>query len=197
MSVVWEMPCRAIQCWGVQVSLKWLTQQRIPVIPKTDTKQHLLENTDLFGWELSVDEMATLTRATSPPVMSDDRRAKSGARSRPGFVYAMSQLACRCRRTVGRRCDRTPQSPVATARSPEMFRKPVPSPGAHSASESRLRCGEPLPLQLAGLPCTVRGPAVHACPPNRLQGLRVLERTARSAAERQSVTQLDHLTILL
>ena len=79
------MPCRAIQCWGIQVSLKWLTQQRIPVIPKTDTKQHLLENIDLFGWELSVDEMATLTRATSPPVMSDDRRAKSGARNPSGL----------------------------------------------------------------------------------------------------------------
>jgi diketogulonate reductase-like aldo/keto reductase len=53
---------------GAQVSLKWLVQQGIPVIPKTDKKEHLLANMDLFGWELSTSEMATLTQADSPAV---------------------------------------------------------------------------------------------------------------------------------
>lgn len=52
----------------MQVSLKWIAQQGIPVIPKTHTRAHLLENVDLFDWTLSDEDMATLTAATSPPV---------------------------------------------------------------------------------------------------------------------------------
>jgi len=53
---------------GVQVSLKWIVQQGIPVIPKTDKAQHMKENMDLFDWKLSAQDMATLTNANSPPV---------------------------------------------------------------------------------------------------------------------------------
>ena len=53
---------------GVQVSLRWLVQQGIPVIPKTDKKEHLLENADLFSWSLSDEDMATLSAATTPAV---------------------------------------------------------------------------------------------------------------------------------
>eukprot|EP00959_Pyramimonas_sp_CCMP1952_P019778 417748-Pyramimonas_sp.AAC.1 len=56
---------------GAQVSLKWLVQQGIPVIPKSDKVEHLKENLDLFGWELTKDQMAALTAATSPPIAGD------------------------------------------------------------------------------------------------------------------------------
>lgn len=53
---------------GAQVSLKWLVQQGIPVIPKSNHRDHLLQNIDLFDWTLSDGEMAELTAATSPMV---------------------------------------------------------------------------------------------------------------------------------
>jgi len=56
---------------GAQVSLKWIAQQGIPVIPKTDKREHMLENVDLFDWTLNDDDMATLTAATSPAVAGD------------------------------------------------------------------------------------------------------------------------------
>lgn len=56
---------------GAQVSLKWQTQMGIPVIPKSDKMDHLLENIDLFDWTLSEEDMDTLTRATSPAVAGD------------------------------------------------------------------------------------------------------------------------------
>jgi len=56
---------------GAQVSLKWIVQQGIPVIPKTDKQEHMAENVDLFDWTLSDEDMATLTKATTPPVAGD------------------------------------------------------------------------------------------------------------------------------
>ena len=53
---------------GAQVSLKWQVQQGIPVIPKTDSPDHLRENIDLFSWTLSDADMQALTAATSPAV---------------------------------------------------------------------------------------------------------------------------------
>lgn len=53
---------------GAQVSLKWLVQQGIPVIPKTDTKKHLLQNMDLFTWQLTAAEMKQLNAAATPGV---------------------------------------------------------------------------------------------------------------------------------
>lgn len=53
---------------GAQVSLKWQTQQGIPVIPKSSSATHQAENIDLFDWELSAEDMQTLHQATSPPV---------------------------------------------------------------------------------------------------------------------------------
>jgi diketogulonate reductase-like aldo/keto reductase len=53
---------------GAQVSLKWVVQSGYPVIPKARDPKYIAENLDLFGWELSDQDMATLTAATSPPV---------------------------------------------------------------------------------------------------------------------------------
>ena len=56
---------------GPQVALKWQVQQGIPVIPKTHSLQHMLDNADLWGWELDQDDMARLTAATQPAVAGD------------------------------------------------------------------------------------------------------------------------------
>eukprot|EP00929_Paragymnodinium_shiwhaense_P090489 TRINITY_DN50681_c0_g1_i1.p1 TRINITY_DN50681_c0_g1~~TRINITY_DN50681_c0_g1_i1.p1 ORF type:complete len:343 (+),score=98.68 TRINITY_DN50681_c0_g1_i1:62-1030(+) len=53
---------------GPQVALKWLVQQGIPVIPRSHETEHMLENKDLFDFQLSEQDMATLTQATSPAV---------------------------------------------------------------------------------------------------------------------------------
>ncbi|MDE0729125.1 MAG: hypothetical protein OSB82_22115, partial [Alphaproteobacteria bacterium] len=37
-----------------------LVQQGIPVLPKTHKKEYMLENIDLFDWELTEEEMASL-----------------------------------------------------------------------------------------------------------------------------------------
>jgi diketogulonate reductase-like aldo/keto reductase len=42
---------------SAQVSLRWLVQQGIIVIPKAGSKAHLKENMDVFGWSLSIEEM--------------------------------------------------------------------------------------------------------------------------------------------
>lgn len=63
---------------GAQVSLKWQVQQGIPVIPKSSSATHQAENIDLFGWELSEEDMATLTHATSPPVGGGPSDTDSG-----------------------------------------------------------------------------------------------------------------------
>jgi len=60
---------------GVQVSLKWLVQQGSPVVPKSSNPAHLHQDLDLFSFDLTEDEMAQLSAATSPasaePVSGD------------------------------------------------------------------------------------------------------------------------------
>ncbi len=41
-----------------QVTLRWLVQKGMIVIPKASSRPHLEENMDLFGWALSPEEMA-------------------------------------------------------------------------------------------------------------------------------------------
>jgi diketogulonate reductase-like aldo/keto reductase len=44
-----------------QVSLRWLVQQGIPVIPRTSRKERLFENYAIFDFELSVAEMSEIS----------------------------------------------------------------------------------------------------------------------------------------
>jgi diketogulonate reductase-like aldo/keto reductase len=52
---------------GAQVALRWVVQQKIPVIPKASDPKYLAEDFALFDFSLSDDEMKQLTAATSPP----------------------------------------------------------------------------------------------------------------------------------
>lgn len=53
---------------GAQVSLRWLVQQGIPVIPKSDNPEHQLANSDIFDFHLTEKEMSQLSASTTPPV---------------------------------------------------------------------------------------------------------------------------------
>jgi len=46
-----------------QVTLRWLVQKGMVVIPKASSKAHMAENTDVFGWALSPEEMAQIDAA--------------------------------------------------------------------------------------------------------------------------------------
>mmetsp|Transcript_83578 Transcript_83578/g.259646 ORF Transcript_83578/g.259646 Transcript_83578/m.259646 type:complete len:326 (-) Transcript_83578:25-1002(-) len=63
---------------GAQVSLRWLVQQGIPVIPKSSDPAHIKQNMEIFDFELTDDEMAKLTAATSPAVGGGPSPASSG-----------------------------------------------------------------------------------------------------------------------
>lgn len=52
---------------GAQVSLRWVVQQGIPVIPKASDPKYLAEDFDLFNFKLSAEEMGRLGNASSPP----------------------------------------------------------------------------------------------------------------------------------
>ena len=43
-----------------QVSLRWLVQQGVAVIPKSTSEKHLKENMDIFGWKLSSEDMKSI-----------------------------------------------------------------------------------------------------------------------------------------
>ena len=57
---------------GSQVALRYIVQQDIPVIPKSNTPAHILSNRQLFDWELSEEDMTTLTSATKPAAEQGD-----------------------------------------------------------------------------------------------------------------------------
>jgi len=51
---------------AAQVSLKWVVQQGIPVLPKSSHKAYQLENMDLFDWTLTEEDMSALTTHATP-----------------------------------------------------------------------------------------------------------------------------------
>jgi diketogulonate reductase-like aldo/keto reductase len=57
---------------GSQVSLRYIVQQGIPVIPKSNSMAHLDANRDIFDFELSELHMQRLARATKPAAQQGD-----------------------------------------------------------------------------------------------------------------------------
>jgi 2,5-diketo-D-gluconate reductase A len=51
---------------GATVALKWVIQSGVSVVTKSDNKQYLAEDFDLWDWKLTDAEMDTLTTATAP-----------------------------------------------------------------------------------------------------------------------------------
>ena len=51
---------------GTSIALKWIIQNDVVLSTQTKNPAHLKENIDLFDWELTDDEMATLSSATKP-----------------------------------------------------------------------------------------------------------------------------------
>lgn len=63
---------------GAQIALRWLVQQGIPVIPKSSNPAHMKQNMELFDFNLTEDEMAKLTAATTPAVGGGPSATDSG-----------------------------------------------------------------------------------------------------------------------
>lgn len=63
---------------GPQVALRWLVQQGIPVIPKSSSPKHILENSQIFDFNLTEDEMSQLTATKSPAVGGGPSPTDSG-----------------------------------------------------------------------------------------------------------------------
>jgi len=57
---------------GSQVSLRYIVQQGIPVIPKSNTMSHIESNLQIFDFELSEAHMDRLARATKPAAEGGD-----------------------------------------------------------------------------------------------------------------------------
>lgn len=57
---------------GSQVALRYIVEQGIPVIPKSNTMSHILSNFQIFDFELSVAHMERLGRATKPAAEGGD-----------------------------------------------------------------------------------------------------------------------------
>lgn len=51
---------------GVQVALRWIWEQGIPLTTKTSSSQHLADDINIFSWSLTADEMSVLNDADSP-----------------------------------------------------------------------------------------------------------------------------------
>merc|ERR550532_3095333 len=63
---------------GAQVALKWLVQQGIPLIPKSNNPVHQRENMELFDFQLTSAEMARLAAATKPATAAGPNPNDSG-----------------------------------------------------------------------------------------------------------------------
>jgi diketogulonate reductase-like aldo/keto reductase len=57
---------------GSQVSLRYIVQQGIPVIPKSNSAGHIASNLNIFGFELSPEDMSKLSSATKPSAEAGD-----------------------------------------------------------------------------------------------------------------------------
>jgi diketogulonate reductase-like aldo/keto reductase len=57
---------------GSQVALRYIVQQGIPVIPKSNSATHIESNKDIFDFELSSDDMKQLAAATKPAAEAGD-----------------------------------------------------------------------------------------------------------------------------
>ena len=62
---------------GSQVALRYIVQQGIPVIPKSNTMAHIESNFQIFDFELSDDHMERLGRATKPEAEGGDCSVKN------------------------------------------------------------------------------------------------------------------------
>jgi diketogulonate reductase-like aldo/keto reductase len=62
---------------GSQISLRFIVQQGIPVIPKSNSMKHIKSNLDIFDFDLSQEHMQRLKRATKPSAEAGDCDVKT------------------------------------------------------------------------------------------------------------------------
>eukprot|EP00980_Cylindrotheca_fusiformis_P018099 scaffold5817_cov101-Cylindrotheca_fusiformis.AAC.4 len=57
---------------GSQVALRYIVQQGIPVIPKSNSAKHILSNLNIFSFDISEEDMKALSSATKPAAQGGD-----------------------------------------------------------------------------------------------------------------------------
>ncbi len=57
---------------AVQVTLRWLVQRGVAVIPKSVTSKRIIENFEIFDFELTAEEMAIMERLNQNKSLGDD-----------------------------------------------------------------------------------------------------------------------------
>ena len=70
--LVMDVAAHYVNVSGSQVSLRYIVQQGIPVIPKSNSLEHIRSNFDIFGFELSEVDMKLLKEATKPAAEQGD-----------------------------------------------------------------------------------------------------------------------------
>lgn len=55
-----------------QVALRYVVQQEIPVIPKSNSMSHIVSNAQIFSWELSSSDVEQLSKAKQPAAEDGD-----------------------------------------------------------------------------------------------------------------------------
>lgn len=67
-----EYPADEASVTGSQVALRYIVQQGIPVIPKSNTLSHIVSNRNIFDFQLTKEDMNTLASATQPAAEGGD-----------------------------------------------------------------------------------------------------------------------------
>jgi 2,5-diketo-D-gluconate reductase A len=68
-----------------QIVLRWLIQRNVVVIPKTVTPARMIENFDVFGFELTSDEMAKISALDTGASLFFDHRTPEAAQRMGAF----------------------------------------------------------------------------------------------------------------
>merc|ERR1712107_150983 len=56
---------------NAQVALRWLLQQKIPLVTRSDNEKHVIGDLDAFDFELDSDDMTTLSALAPPTCLTE------------------------------------------------------------------------------------------------------------------------------
>ena len=89
-----------------QVVLRWLVQRGVIVIPKSVRKERMAENLDIFGFELTEDEMDRISSLDTGASMFFDHRDPAWVKQLGGHRVSLTRRQTRATRTGHGQCRR-------------------------------------------------------------------------------------------